>query len=65
MSVQNNNLDFIENIGAAKTWLWVFGIFSCVEALGSAGDFLTFAGAGCLAVSTILAAVLVGKYTGK
>lgn len=65
MSVQNNNLDFIESIGAAKTWLWVFGILSCVAALGSVGDFLTFAGAGCLAVSTVLAAVLVGKYTGK
>lgn len=65
MSVQNNNLDFIENIGAAKTWLWVFGILSCVAALSSAGDFLALAAEGCLAVSTILAAVLVGKYTGK
>lgn len=65
MSVQNNDLRFLENVGSAKTWLWVFGIMSCVGALGSAGDFLAFAGAGCLAVSTILAAVLVGKYTGK
>ena len=65
MSVQNNDLRFLENVGSARTWLWVFGIFSCVGALGSAGDFLTFAGVGCLAASTILAAVLVGKYTDK
>lgn len=62
MGVQNNDLKFTEHIKSAKTWLWVFAILSCVNAVGSMSNLLTFVSAGCTAAATVIAAVLVGKY---
>lgn len=65
MSLQNGRLE-LDCVKAAKTWLWIYGIFSAVSALGSLGDAVTMVSAlatGCNAATYIIAAILVGKLT--
>lgn len=52
----------IEKLNAAKSWLLVFGIFTCISALPCIYDFKAFITSGCLGAAYILAYVLVKKH---
>lgn len=52
----------IEKLNAAKSWLLVFGIGTCISALPCLDDFLAFVTSGCLGVAYILAYILIKKH---
>lgn len=53
---------FIEKLNAAKSWLLVFGIFTCISALPCIDNFRAFITNGCLGVAYILAYILIKKH---
>ncbi len=62
VGVQTGGATPVINAKIARTWLWVFGIFSAVGALGSLFDFLALVSSGCSATAYILGAILVDRY---
>lgn len=52
----------IEKLNAAKSWLLVFGIGTCISALPCLDDFLAFVTSGCLGAAHILAYILIKKH---
>ena len=52
----------IEKLNAAKSWLLVFGIFTCISALPCIDNFKAFITSGSLGAAYILAYVLVKKH---
>lgn len=52
----------IEKLAAAKSWILVFGILSCVSCLFSIGSFKLFLSNGCLGAAYILAYVLIREH---
>ncbi len=62
VGVQNGGATPVINAKIAKTWLWVFGIFSAVGAFSSLFDFFALVSSGCVAAAYIVGAVLVDRY---
>lgn len=62
VGVQNGGATPIVNARIAKTWLWVFGIFSVLSTLGSLPDVFALVANGCSAAAYIIGAVLVDRY---
>ncbi len=54
----------LKKVGAAKGWLWVFGVFAGLSALGSLtdGNVIAALAEGALAAAQIIAALLIGRY---
>lgn len=52
----------IEKLNAAKSWLLVFGIFTCISALPCIDNFRAFITSGCLGAAYILAYILIKKH---
>ena len=56
------NPDLVKNANTAKNWLWVFGILSAFGAITN-GFSLALVSGGLAAAATIIAAILVEKYS--
>lgn len=52
----------IEKLNAAKSWLLVFGIFTCISALPCIDNFRAFITNGCLGAAYIIAYALIKKH---
>ena len=62
VGVQNGGQTPVVNAKIAKTWLWVFGIFSAIGSLGSLPNVLAFVAGGCSAAAYIIGAILVDRH---
>ncbi len=62
VGVQNCGTTPVVNARVAKIWLWVFGIFAAIGALGSMSSFLLLISNGCAAATYIIGAILVDRY---
>lgn len=62
VSVQTGGATPVVNAKIAKTWLWVFGIFSALGTIVSFYNIFALVSNGCATAAYIIGAVLVDRY---
>lgn len=62
LNVQTGGETTIINANVTRAWLWVYGIFSAISALGSISNVLVMVANGCGAAAYIIGAILIDKH---